>query len=295
MGRKGTPDDYVVDVDRGSGTVRAKQALVRDGDEARDRHAERVSLRGLDAMVERTPGLTRSQRDLERGTPRNRTADLAHPRMERQLPEMSNTREPISDRQKKARSKARLETQATMPGTQLAAQYDVVTRPERWQHLNDQLSASAGDAQALSEDDHAQVRRIDRSIQAYEQANDRGHVVYVPVQLPHYINASNHDGYVKNNFEPGGQGAFDRYTVGTHQLHEASQMAGNGSGMMFLEVQTRRGAYLGQSDKKDNTKHLLPRSMDLEYLAAGRVSFTDPQGRRHSAMVVQARDTTPDI
>lgn len=295
MGRKGMPDDYVVDVDRGSGTVRAKQALVRDGEEARERAVDRAGLRDLDAMVERTPGLTRLQRDVERATPRNRTADLAHPRMERQLPGMSDTRAPISDRQKKARSKARLEAQATMPLTQLGAQYDAVSRPERWKHLNDQLSASAGDAQALPEDDQAQVRRIDRSIQAYEQANDRGHVVYVPVELPHYINSSNQDGYVKNNFEPAGQAAFDRYTVGAHQLHEAAQMAGNGSGMMFLEVQTRRGAYLGQSDKKDNTRHLLPRSMDIEYLAAGRVSFTDPQGRRHSAMVVQARDTTPDI
>lgn len=293
MGRQGTPGDYVVDVDRGSGSVRAKQARAIDADEHTARADDRTGLRDLDAMVEQTPGLNRLQKDRERLAPRATVGELGHPRMQRRAPALDEPRVPISDRQKKARSKTRREVQGSMPATQIGAQRDLVTRPDVWQDVNDQLSEHAGDLQALPERDQEHLRRVDRSIQAYERANDRGHVVYVPVQLPHYINSSNLDGFVKNNFGEGSF-AFDRYTVGTHQLHEAVE-GYPGGGMAYLEIPTRRGAYLGRSDRMDNTKHLLPRSMTGEYVGAGRVSYTDRQGKRGSVMVIQARDTTPEI
>ena len=292
MGRKGTPGDYVVDADRGSGGVRAKQARTIDTEVANARADARAGLRELDAMVEGS-GLGRLQKDRERLAPRATVGELGHPRMERQAQGLGEARRPISDRQKKARSKTRREVQGSIPLTQVGAQRDLVTRPEVWREVNDALSENAGDIQALPERDQEHLRRVDRSIQSYERSNDRGHVVYVPVQLPHYINSSNLDSYVRKNFGEGSF-AFDRYTVGTHQLHEAVDMY-PGGGMAYLEIPTRRGAYLGRSDRMDNTKHLLPRSMEGEYTGAGRVSYTDRQGKRGSVMVIQARDTTPEI
>ena len=61
-----------------------------------------------------------------------------------------------------------------------------------------------------------------------------------------------------------------------------------------FEVQTRRGAYLGQSDKKDNTQHLLPRGMEFEVVGVQEASYRSPDGRTGSRMVVQLRDVTPD-
>jgi hypothetical protein len=293
MPRQGNPDGYVVDADRGSSTTTSKQARIRDVEEADDRSEARAGLRGLDAMVESMPGLNRMQRDRERLAPRGVAGDLGHPRMERQLPDLGQARVPISDRQKKARSKSRREVQAAVPLAQLKAQRGLVERPEIWSEVNDRLSESAGDLQALPEGDQEQLRRVDRSIQAYERSSDRGHVVYANVQMPHYINSSNLDGFVQNNFNAGERVAFDRYTVGTHQLHETAALNG-GDGMATFEIQTRRGAYLGQSDKKDNTQHLLPRSMEFEVVGRGRVAYTDPQGRRGSRMVIQLRDVTPD-
>src|SRR5690606_33710714 len=206
MGRKGTA---IVDVDRGSSTVRSKQAQPMDPTTAQERAEARAGLAELDRMVEGMD-LTRAQMDRERATPRATVGELGHPRMARQLPDPTATRVPISDRQKKARSKTRNQVQATMPRTQLGAQRDLVTRPEVWTEVNDALSEHAGDIQALPERDQTHLRRVDRSIQAYEAVNDRTHVVYVNVQLPHYINESNLDGYVRNNFAQGDRIALDR-------------------------------------------------------------------------------------
>ena len=294
MPRKGHPD-YVVDPDRGSSASAAKNARLVDADEHADRADSRAGLRGLDAMTEGMTGLNRMQKDRERLFPRGTTADLGHPRMRRDLPQPGQERSPLSARQRNERSKDRRTTQDTMPLTQLRAQRDLVTQPARWRSLNDQLSTNTGDVQALSERDQEQVRRVDRAIQAYERHNDRGHVLYSNVRMPYYINQANLPGFLRNNFAPGDRVAFDRYTHSTHQLHETAGYVDDPDGRVAVfEVQTRRGAYLGQSDKKDNTQHLLPRGMEFEVVGVQEASYRSPDGRTGSRMVVQLRDVTPD-
>ncbi|ACZ32405.1 hypothetical protein Xcel_3406 (plasmid) [Xylanimonas cellulosilytica DSM 15894] len=293
MPRQGRPEPYVVDADRGSGTTRTKQARILDLDDATSRAEARAGLRELDAMVESMPGLGRLQKDRERITPRGTLGDVGDPRMVRSLPDRGQVRKPISARQRNARSKTRGQVQATVPLTQLKAQRGIVTRPDVWMDVNDHLSEAAGDLQALPERDQEQVRRVDRSIQAYERSNDRGHVVYTNVQMPYFINASNLEGFVRNNFEPGTQVSFDRFTFATHQLHETVDLH-PGEGMATFEIQTRRGAYLGGSDKRDNTSHLLPRGMDFEVVGTHTAYFQYPSGRRGSRTVIQLRDITPD-
>lgn len=256
----------------------------------------RAGLRDLDAMTEGLPGLNRQQKDRERLMPRATTAELAHPRMQRPLPAAAAVREPFSSRQKKARSKARLTVQDRMPDAQYEAQRRLTTDARRWSQLNDKLSDAIGDMQELSDVDQQSLRRVDRSIQAYEKVNDRGHVIYANVAMPQQINHSNLDGFVAHKFRTGDRLSFDRYTLGTHQLHETtSDAAGDTAGRVAVfEIQTRRGAYLGHSDSRDDTAHLLPRGMHFEVLGTHQASYRTPDGETGTRVVVQLRDTTPE-
>lgn len=295
MPRRSHPD-YVVDPDRGSSTTAAKQAAIVSPGTAGERTETRGGLRDLDAMTEGMPGLNRQQKDRERLAPRATTAELAHPRMQRPLPTAADVREPFSSRQKKARSKTRIDVQGGLPMTQYDAQRRLVTDPAQWGRLNDALSDNVGDLQELDDADQQQLRRVDRSIQAYERSNDRGHVVYANVAMPSQINHTNLQAFIDRNFEPGDRLAFDRYTVGTHQLHETSRhAAGDVAGRVAVfEIQTRRGAYLGHSDSQDDTAHLLPRGMELEVIGTHRATWRDSTGATGARTVVQLRDVTPE-
>lgn len=295
MPRNANPD-YAVDPDRGSGSAAGKRAVLLDMSAHLDRREGRSGLRELDAMTENLPGLNRLQRDRERLIPRQTNAELGDPRMRRRLPTPGEVRAPLSARQRNARSKARQDTQRHIPLARLLAQRDLVTNPSRFRAVNDQLSEVTGDIQALPEADQLRVRRIDKAIQAYEKNNDRGHVVYVNVALPHYINSGNVVGFLNNHLGPGQQVAFDRYTPATHQLHETAGLVPNPDGrIVVFEIQTRRGAYLGNSDKKDNTRHLLPRGLELQVSDIHHAPYQAPDGSTGRRLVVQLHDITPDL
>ena len=290
--------DYQLDPDRGRSSSSAKVAQHVDTPVYQERGAERTGLRDLDVMVETTPGLNRLQKDRERVYPRETNADLRHPRMERKLPGIGSERQPLSARQRNARSKARRAAQQKMPLTQLRAQRDLVTQPEQWLRTNDLLSDHMGDLNELPDAEQERIRRIDRSIQSAERLNDRGHVVYTNMVLPSYINTSNVEGFVKKNFAPGRQFTFDRYTQATHQLHETrSDAAGLNfpdSRIVTFEMETRRGAYLGNSAKVDNTSHMLPRGMEFEVVGISPTTYRDPTGGSGQCLVIQLRDVTPN-
>ena len=298
MPRTADPD-FVVDLDRGKGGPGAKTAVLLSPEEALERSETRAGLRDLDAMTEGMPGLRRQQRDRERIMPRAATAELGHPRMQRQLPGADEVRQPFSSRQKKARSKTRLQVQGDLPDTQYEAQARLTASRARWDQINEQLSATTGDLQAMPEAQQRFVRQVDRSIQAYEQANDRGHVVYSNVVMPPPINHTSLQAFLTSNFQPGDRFSLDRFTVSTHQLHETTRnMAGDpdlrAGRVAVLEIQTRRGTYLGQSDTKDLTTHLLPRGMQLEITGVHKASYRTPEGTTGTRIVIQTRDITPE-
>lgn len=282
-----------VDPDLGPGRGLTKKAEIIDAATDDARVENRASLRELDAMTEHDPRLTRQQKDRARIFPRETVADLRHPRMERQLPAADQERGPLPARQRNVRSKKRLAAQGDMPLTQLVAMKDLVGSKQRWCDINDAMSAHTGDVDELSERDQERVRRADRAIQAYERMNDRGHVVYTNVQLPPAINSGNMAGWLRNNFEPGRRFAFDRYTFSTHQLHETAADGPDTGRTVVFEMQTRRGAYLGRSDKVDDTGHLLPRGMEFEVVGYHEASYRAPDGTTGTRTVVQLRDVTP--
>lgn len=292
MPRQGHPD-YAVDADRGSSRTPTKKARLLDTQVYLDRADTRTGLRDLDVMSGQMPGLTALQKDRERIFPRDRVAAAGHPRTIRTLPASATVRGPLSARQRNARSKTRIATQTTMPLTQLRAQRTLVNSPEQWQSVNDLLSEAVGDVQELPASEQEQIRRIDRSIQAYERRNSRGHVLYTNVQLPGYINPGNVTGFVRNNFAAGDRVAFDRYTAATHQLYETAAQTPDGGSVVVFEMQTRRGAYLGHSARIDNTQHLLPRGLEFEVAGVETVTFQDRHGSSGQRIVVRLRDVTP--
>lgn len=292
---KGPDGPYALDLDRGpSADTAVKEAQILDEIDSVARAGDRAGLRDLDSMTEGMTGLNRMQRDRARLTPRDTVADLGHPRMERVLRPPAEPRQPLSARQRNARSRNRFHTQDTMPLTQLRAQKALVTEPGTWARINDALSEATGDVEALPDKDQEFTRRVDRSIQSYERRNDRGHVVYANVRLPHYINRSNRAGFLANTLAVGDTVALDRYTVGSHQLHETAAHLADTGNTVVLEIQTRRGAYLGHSARKDATAHLLPRGLHLQIAGVHEVTYTDRAGGRGTRTVIQLRDITPE-
>ncbi|WP_217631145.1 hypothetical protein [Modestobacter sp. DSM 44400] len=210
--------------------------------------------------------------------------------MERGLPEPDAIRVPLSSRQRKARSVSKRAAQDRLPATQFTATEALISRPERWSELNDALSDAAGDIQALDEGQRRSIQRIDRAVQAFERANDRGHVIYSNVRMPQVINRSNLEGFVRNNFPTGTIVNFDRFTAGAHTMHEIETDAAPEDRSVVFEMQTRRGAYLGQSDSVDNTYHLLPRGMRLRVAGSHQARYRRPDGTLGSRHVVQLVD-----
>lgn len=285
-----------LDPDRhGTRALSTRRAALVPDQQMWDRADTRAGLRNLDDLTEGLPGLTRLQRDRERINPRNTVAPLQHPRMLRTLPDIDATRVPFSSRQKKSRSKTRRTVAGKLPGTAYEAQKQLLTEPSRWRHLNDALSTAVGDVQALEGQDQRMVRRVDRAIQAYEADNRRGHVVYTNVAMPHSVNHTSLRAFTERYFGPGDVIELDRYTVGSHQLHETTRYAGRAATerVAVFEIATRRGAYVGQSDSLDNTAHLLPRGLRLEVVGTHEGQWQAPDGTIGTRMIIQLRDITP--
>jgi len=296
VGRKrytASPDGAgaVLDADRGSGNAGTKLAGVLGRDEAQERQETREGARDLDARVEAHPGLNRQQRDRERATPRDVTGDVPDPRMERTLPIPDQVRMPMSARQRSARAVTKRAVQDRLPSTQYTAMNRMVTDDAQWRSVNDAVSDAAGDVQQLEDFQIAQIQRVDRSIMAYERANDRGHVVYCNVQMPSAVNASNLSGFLRNTFRPGSAIAFDRFTMGAHTMHEIEREDPDAQRTAVFEIQTLRGAYLGRSTSLDDTAHLLPRGPQYQIVGTHTATYQRPDGSTGRREVIQLTDS----
>lgn len=282
--------DGVLDPDAGTSTSSVKRAKHRDPNEHDDLEQERANQRQLDGMVASDTRYTAAQRRKGMSGPVNETAPVGHPRMRRELPEPAQTRRPLSSRQRKARSKLKRQALGRMSGTEHRALSELVGG-DRWRDVNDSLTEVVGDIHRLPDTDAARIRRIDRAITRYEQDNPRGHVVYTNVAMPFWINSSNIEGYARNNFPEGRRISFDKYTGGSHTMHEAELPERLQERSVVFELQTRRGIYLGGSDGVDDTSHLLPRSSQYEVIGTSTVSYERPDGTTGSRVVVQLIDS----
>lgn len=281
--------DAVLDVDRGSGKARSKKAAHVEVNEYDDRDQVRKGYQDMDDRVSADTRYSPSQRDAGRSSPRETNADLRHERMQRTLPAAGETRRPLSSRQRKARSIAKRTAQQKLSKTQYGAMRGLLT-DDGWRTTGDAVSEVAGDAQMLEPEQLRQVQRIDRAIQSYERGNDRGHVVYANVEMPWYINSSNVVGYVENNLPAGREVTFDRYTAGAHCMHELEPDPKASDRTVVMEIQTRRGMYLGGSDSVDRTGHLLPRGIRLRIAGSHTATYQRPDGSTAERVVLQMTD-----
>lgn len=291
MPRRKHPD-WVMDADRGASDIPGlKVAAWLTPSVHADREEIRAGHREVDELVEGSTGYTRAAKDAGRSTPRDTTAPLGHPRMIRHLPDPDRLRVPLSSRQRKARSKAKMATLDTMPNTEYQAMGQTISRRQVWLDTNEALSVAAGDAQQLPADQLREIQRVDRSIQRYERGNERSHLVYTNVLMPAYINASNINGYARNNFEPGQEVTFDRYTAGAQTMHEIDLGSRRlNDRTVVFEIATRRGMYLGRSDSLDDTAHLLPRGLRTIVAGSHTAEYMRPDGTRGHRTVVQLVD-----
>jgi hypothetical protein len=182
--------------------------------------------------------------------------------------------------------------QDDLPLNEYQAVSSLVTDPSYRAQLNDALSAAAGDAQELPDDARARVQRVDRAIQAYEQQSNRGHVVYVNLEMPEALRGGHPLGMAQAHFPPGSVISLDRFTGAAHTMHEVEPPAGVAAAGPVLEVQTRRGMYLGRSDSLDDTAHLLPRGLQLRVVGMHEADYRRPDGTTGRRPVIQLRDVT---
>ncbi len=266
----------------------AKPAGYRPTATYNDRAQERDSARDLDRMVEDAE-FTRARKDLERAFPRATVPEVSE-RKRRELPIPDSIRLPPSSRQRKVRSVNKHRAQSALPKVGYTAVQTLVSDLERWSTVGEALSTARGDAQQLEEKMRSQVQRVDRAIQTAERFNDRGHIVYCAVTLPHAVpqEAVN----LPSTLQPGSCLDFDRHTMATHAIHQLDQTLGKRD--VVFEIETGRGMYLGRSDSVDDTAHLLPRGMRFEVVSAGEGRYRRPDGSIGRRMIVQLRDITED-
>lgn len=284
-----------MDLDGRGPNLATRAPVWREEQDLANRDDDRDYSRDMDRRIERTEGYSRAAKDKDRSRPRATSAPLGHPRKARKLLDADQERRPLSSRQRKDRSATKNRVEDRLPATARRATAAAISDKDTWDRMNGALSNAAGDVQddRISEEQRRDIQRVDRAIQAYERANDRSHVVYTQVQMPSYINESNAMGYIRGNVPEGAVVEFDRYSMGVQSMHEFDQgMADDRqrNRTVVLEVATRRGMYLGGSDSRDDTSHLLPRAMRLQVVGHHEATYTRPDGTTGTRWVVQMQD-----
>ncbi|WAM19176.1 hypothetical protein [Rhodococcus sp. JS3073] len=232
-----------LDPEAGTSTIpAAKSAGYRPAATYDDRTREREGARQLDRMVE-DAAFTRARKDIERAFPRATFPEVSE-RKRRELPIPDSIRQPPSSRQRKVRSVNKHKAQSQLPKVGYTAVQTLVSDPDRWNTVGEALSKARGDAQQLDEKMRSQVQRVDRAIQTTERFNDRGHILYCAVTLPHQVpqQASN----LPATLQPGSRLDFDRHTMATHAARELDATLGERD--VVFEIETGRGMYLGRPE-----------------------------------------------
>lgn len=233
--------------------------------------------------------LTRARRDRDRATPRDQSAEPSS-RLQQDLPAPQEYREPLSQNQRKIRSRTKNQVMAAAPETQTRALETLIGTddPTRRRSIQAQLHAADGDVQKLSKQDRELVQRVDRAIASYERANDRSHRVYIAMRLPSDMGSVVSVNDLPANLRPGERISFDQFTFAKH---DPGELPGHDDDQhVIFEMVTTRGAYLGRSNSIVDTTHLLPRGMDLEVVGAKAAPFHGADGKLHDRLIVQVRE-----
>lgn len=119
--------------------------------------------------------------------------------------------------------------------------------------------------------------------------------MFARVRLPDYVPPERAVEYLSQHYGVGDQLTFDRYTLGTHQLHEHDAGIGHaldeGHTTIVFEIKTCRGMYLGGSSGSDQTGQLLPRGLHTRVVGAPHwARYRRRDGSEGRTLVIQITD-----
>lgn len=265
-------------VERGKTATAAKAAEVDLVDQAHD------DKRRHDAAVEAIPGLTRATKDRDRAYPRQAGVD-PNPRKTRTFP-TRQLRTPPSDYLCRSLRSTSVAAHDRLRKTEHRALTNLVTgSPAHWLNLNRRLADNYSSGLRLTEKDRIEVQRIDRAIRRFEERNDRRHLVYTGLALDEdQVDGVDVGDWVSEFAQPGDRFTFDQFTDADHAPHQVDEHP------VLLEIQTRRGMYLGDGQADGTTAHLLPRGLHLEVAAITTTQIHHPDGSSTERPTIQLRE-----
>ena len=244
-------------------------------------HADK---RRHDQAVEDTRGLTRATRDRDRAYPRSAGED-PNPRKIRDFPTGPQRTAPSDYLCRQLRSTS-VAAQDRLRKTEHRALSNLVTgTPDHWLSLNRRLADTYASGLKLTETDRIEVQRVDRAIRRFEERNDRGHIVYTGLALDEeQADGLNLNDWVGKIAQPGDRFTFDQFTDANHAPHQVDEHP------VLMEIQTRRGMYLGEGRSGEDTGHLLPRGLHLEVTAITTTRIRHDDGSWVERPTIQLRE-----
>ncbi|MBL3752264.1 hypothetical protein IPW42_21880 [Mycobacteroides abscessus subsp. massiliense] len=295
MGAKTNRPNYeppvVIDVEAGTITSRdVKRAREVSVDAMNDRQFQRLRNRIADEARDDVSTLTRATRDRDRSTPRD-VSHIDSDRLQTELPARESFRRAMSRQQRKIRSVLKNRIMGTAPVSQQQAVKTLLTDGDAsaWERINRCLHLAAGDVHQLDDADRKIVQRLDRVVQSYERLNDRGHIVYVAVQLPDNQRDVRSDRDVPVGLRPGAWVSFDQFTLARHSLRETP--GHDNRRFVMFEIATSRGMYMGRSDTVEDTTHLLPRGMQFVVASIDSAPYeTGANGFGEHPVIIQLKE-----
>lgn len=271
-----------------SHTHEAKSEILSPADAveaATDREENEFTAEALDETM------TLSEADARREVPRLRD-DNINSRKDKKLKGPAATRNMLSSRQKKEYSRTKNAWVKKIPNNRRIAVNQITNSPENLEQLNRALRDVHGTRSELPDGIHRHASNLDRAIQAYERTNDRQHIVYSTLRAPKEHGNSRvalRKWLESNSGDERGDLTFDGYIPSTHSMGNINQEKD-----IVMEIRTRSGAYLGESDSTPNADHLMGRGRTLRPMAVNDVEYIDANGNTKTRTIVQMEDVTND-
>lgn len=218
--------------------------------------------------------------------------DASNPRMDRAMPAAAEIRVPLTSRRKKRLSATKTKWQGGLSTNRAENLNRLTNSRAKLGSINRRLEAEQGFRSKLRVGTGRDVHAIDGAIAEYEAQNEGQHIVYAVLRSPRSAGSSRAalrrriDAMIADpdNHRPI---AVDGYTPSTHDLGQVRATRD-----VVMEIRTRSGAYLGMSDSRPESDHLIGRGRMLRPVAVQDVAYQKSDGSQGVRTIVQMDDVT---
>lgn len=236
--------------------------------------------------------MTLQEADARREVPRLRD-DNVRPRKMRKFQDGDHERPMLSSNMKKDYSRTKRAWESSLPKTRRRALDNTMRDADSLEGLNRAMRGTHGTKSELPPAVRKRGEAVDRAIQDFERTNERQHIVYTTLRAPK--DHGNSRNAVLSRLQgmaddPESQPlTFDGYVPATHSLGNITNDKD-----IVLEMRTKSGAYLGDSDTTPNSDHIVNRGRSFKIVGFHEVSYVKPDGSRGTRPIVQVDDVTDD-